>query len=248
MIKAIFFDFYNTLVRFWPPVEQIQIASCRKLGVSVTKDGIQKGYSLADDYFTRENSKFPLVKRSVKERDMFFAQYEQLILRGSGLDVTLNLARCVWKLTTIVPKSFVPFDDAIPTLRRLKELGLTLGVLSNLHRDMAVLTQQLHFEPYLDFCITSREVGAEKPHPTIFLSALARAGVNLEEAVHIGDQIYSDVQGAKGIGILPILLDREDRHVDVTDCHRIRSLSEVEGLVGSCLQNAVPFFNAPVAD
>ena len=227
MIKAVFFDFYNTLVRFWPPVEEVQAAVCREMGISVTKEGVQRGYSLADDYFSRENSRSSLARRSEEDRDRFFARYEQMILKGAGLDVTLDLAQRIWQMTTLVPKSFVTFDDVVPALRRLKEEGLILGVLSNLHRDMGSMVRALKLESYLDFCITSREVGAEKPHPPIFLAALDRAGVNPGEAAHVGDQYHSDVQGARAVGITPLLLDRGGWYTDVNNCQKVRSLLEV---------------------
>jgi putative hydrolase of the HAD superfamily len=232
MIKAVFFDFYNTLVRFWPPVEDIQIAACREMGLMATREGIQEGYGAADAFFNQENSRSSLARRSKEGRDQFFARYEQLILKGAGLDVSLDLARRIWELTTLVPKSFVPFDDVVPALKALKGVGLTLGVLSNLDRDMGALAKELGLKPYLDFCITSREVGAEKPHPPIFLAALARAGVSPEEAAHVGDQVHSDVEGARAVGIMPVLLDRESQHLEFAGCRRVRSLGEVKAVVG----------------
>ena len=80
MIKAIFLDFYNTLVQFWPPLDQIQQASCRELGLKVSGQGINRGYAVADVYFNRENEIRPLAERSEGERSEFFAHYEQMIL------------------------------------------------------------------------------------------------------------------------------------------------------------------------
>ena len=54
----------------------------------------------------------------------------------------------------------------------------------------------------------SADVGAEKPHPPIFLAALQRAGCAPDEALHVGDQYHSDVVGARNVGITPLLLDR----------------------------------------
>ena len=109
----------------------------------------------------------------------------------------------------------------------LKLQSLTLGVLSNINRDMDALSQELGLEIYLDFTVTSGEVGAGKPHPPIFLAALERAGVEPHEALHVGDSYSSDVLGARGVGIQPLLLDRDGLHADVTDCPRIASLMEV---------------------
>ena len=55
MIKAVSFDFYNTLVRFWPPLEEIQQAACHELGLKVREEAITQGYAVADVLFNREN-------------------------------------------------------------------------------------------------------------------------------------------------------------------------------------------------
>ncbi len=97
---------------------------------------------------------------------------------------------------------------------------------------MNALVHELGIAPYLDFCVYSRAVGADKPDPIIFRAALERAGVKANEAIHVGDQYASDVVGAQGVGIKALLLDRRDRMGNVTDCLRIRSLSEVEDYLG----------------
>ena len=100
-------------------------------------------------------------------------------------------------------------------------------MLTNLARDMDYICNRLGLEPYIDFVVTSQEVGVDKPNPPIFLAALERAGVNASEAIHVGDQYKFDVVGARGVGIAPILIDRYNLHPEVSDCPRIRSLSEV---------------------
>ena len=104
MIKAVSFDFYNTLVRFWPPLEEIQQAACHKLGLTVSEQSITHGYAVADVLFNRENEDRPLSQRTDKERLEFFGRYEQLILETSGVPVSLDLAQKVWNMAMAVPK------------------------------------------------------------------------------------------------------------------------------------------------
>ena len=231
MIKAIFLDFYNTLVRFWPPLDQIQQASCREIGLNVTEEGINRGYAIADVFFNRENEKQSLADRSDDERLDFFSHYEQMILEEAGLPVSLDLAAQIWQLAISVPKDFVPYDDVIPVISKLHEHGYKLGVLSNLRRDMQTLCQNLGLDQFLDFYVSSVDVGAEKPDPAVFLAALSKANVEASEAVHVGDQRRSDVVGAQRVGIHPVLLDRGGWHKDITDCVRINNLNELEPLL-----------------
>ena len=231
MIKAVSFDFYNTLVRFWPPLEEIQQAACHELGLTVKGEAITRGYAVADVFFNRENEDRPLSLRSEEERLDFFGRYEQLILETAGILVSMDLAQRVWQMAMAVPKDFIPFNDTLPALEQLREAGYKLGVITNLRRDLDQLCQQIGLSPYLDFTMSSEEAGTEKPHPPIFLAALKRAGAAPEEAVHVGDQVRSDVMGAKGVGMRAVLIDRGGFGPDSVDCPKIASLSELSQLL-----------------
>lgn len=231
MIKAVFFDFYNTLAYFWPPVQDIQAAACKQVGLYVEKEGILKGYAKADELFSRENHDRPLYLRSEEERNRFFSRYEQMILQGAGLDVSLALAESVWKVGATVPKSFALFGDVASTLTKLKEMGLATGVLSNLAEPLPPIVTSLGIDDRLDVLVTSLEVGAEKPDPRMFEAALKKVGILPNEAVHVGDQYHSDVGGARGVGMHAVLLDRGDWHSEITDCPRIASLADLVALL-----------------
>ena len=227
MIKAVSFDFYNTLVRFWPPLEEIQQAACHELGLTVQEEDITRGYAVADVLFNRENEDRPLSKRSDKERLEFFGRYEQLILETSGIPVSIDLAQKVWKMAMSIPKDFVPFHDSVPVLDQLRESGYQVGVITNLRRDLDELCQRVGLSPYLDFTVGSEEVGIEKPHPPIFMAALEKVGVSPEEVLHVGDQVRSDVMGAEGVGMKAILIDRSGYTPESEGCLTISSLSEL---------------------
>ena len=55
--------------------------------------------------------------------------------------------------------------------------------------------------------IDSTAVGHAKPDPAIFAVALARAGVNADDVVHVGDMVSTDIAGAEATGITAIHLD-----------------------------------------
>ena len=231
MIKAVSFDFYNTLVRFWPPLEEIQQAACHELGLTVHEDAITRGYAVADVFFNRENETRSLSLRSDDERLEFFGRYEQLILETAGVPVSIDLAQRVWKMAMSVPKDFIPFLDTVPALEQLREAGYKVGVITNLRRDLGQLCDRVGLSPYLDFAVGSEEVGMEKPHAPIFMAALKRVEAAPDEVVHVGDQIRSDVMGAQGVGMRAVLLDRSGYGPDTVDCPKIASLSELGQLL-----------------
>ena len=81
--------------------------------------------------------------------------------------------------------------------------------------------------------MTSIEARSEKPHAPIFREALRRANAEPRDVVHVGDQLESDVEGARRVGITPVLLDRDGNHPGVTHCHRIEALPELPELIKS---------------
>ena len=68
MIKAVFFDLYNTLAHFVPEREVLQELVCAQYGIRVDKYRIIQGYLIADDLMARENARNHLAKRSEQER------------------------------------------------------------------------------------------------------------------------------------------------------------------------------------
>ena len=234
MINTVFFDFYNTLVKFWPPLDQIQEAACSEFGLGVSEEGIRRGYAIADVYFNSENARKPLALRSDEERLEFFSVYEQMILENAGLSVSLDLATKIWNMASSIPKDFMPFDDTIEALSDLRSEGFKLGLISNLRRDMANFTEKLGLSSLIDICITSADVGVEKPNPAIFKAALDSAKVSADQAIHVGDQHKSDVLGAKSAGMHAILLDREGYSVDGDDCPVVQSLADIRPLLLEC--------------
>ena len=101
-----------------------------------------------------------------------------------------------------------PYPDAEPLLRGLRERGVRLAVVSNWDTRLRPILEKRGLRPYFDAVVISAEVGWRKPHPAIFLDALERLGVPPADAVHCGDSVGDDVEGARAAGIRPVLLDR----------------------------------------
>ncbi|HEY49023.1 MAG TPA: HAD-IA family hydrolase [Dehalococcoidia bacterium] len=227
MIKAVFFDFYSTLTSFDPPREELQASACREFGISVDPLALPRGYWIADDFMSRENARFPIQKRPKKDEQEFWADYEAVLLKEAGVEISRELALRIFTRVRQLDRSLVLFDDVLPTLEMVKARGIVLGLVSNLSRRLDSYCDELGLTLYIDFTLTSSEVDAEKPHTPIFLTALERAGVSATEAIHVGDQYYADVIGARAAGIKPLLLDRDGFWEGVNDCPRIRSLREI---------------------
>ena len=231
MIRAVFFDLYYTLARWWPPREELQATACQEFGIQVNAEGITRGYAAADAMMAHQNATRPLRTMSREERREFMAEYERLVLEGCGIQVSQELAGRIFARLRQIPYDLALFDDVLPILELLRQQELTLGLISNMNRHGAAVLERLGLTPYLSFVVTSEEVAAEKPHAPIFRAALERAEVEPHQTLHVGDQYESDVMGARGVGIHPVLLDRDGLQTHYNDVRRISTLTELPGVL-----------------
>ena len=105
-------------------------------------------------------------------------------------------------------RAWAPFEDAVPALEALRERGLRLAVVSNWDSRLRAILEEHALRPWFASVVISAEVGWRKPHPAIFLRAMADLGVRPGEVLHVGDSVGDDVEGARAAGIRPVLLDR----------------------------------------
>ncbi|MGD0353144.1 MAG: HAD family hydrolase [Dehalococcoidia bacterium] len=228
MIKAVLFDFYNTLASYYPPREDIYISSCRELGIDVEAKALFTSLTAADIFYRNENSRSPIDSKNPEEKINFYVEYVTRIIGGAGAEISRDAALQILAKIREYKWEFKVYDDALPVLKTLKKRGLILGLISNVAQDMEATYTKLGLQPYLTFKVTSAEVGYDKPRPEIFLAALGKAKVKPGEALYVGDQYQIDVVGARGVGIKALLIDRNDYFPDITDCPRLHRLTEIK--------------------
>ena len=231
MLRAVFFDLYGTIAGFEPGRFEVQSQACADFGITLTPEGVLRGYADADAYLGRENAAHHIGRRTPVQRTAVFEEYEWRVIRGSGVKVSLETAGKIWRRIQQIPHGLAPFPDAAPTLRALRDRSLLTGLISNMDTGGDELVAKLGLAGLFDLTVTSADVGATKPDPAIFRAALSRAGVEAHEAVHVGDQLSSDVQGALAVGIRAVLVDRDGNHPGYRECPRIESLSELPGIL-----------------
>ncbi|MCK4863471.1 MAG: HAD family hydrolase [Dehalococcoidales bacterium] len=227
MIKAVFFDLYQTLVRYEPPREEIEAKVLKDFGIDVSPAVLSRPMVVADEFIYNEIARRPLSDRSTEEKMALYAQYQGILLREAGIEYDQKIIPSLLGAMMQSSMDLVLFDDVTPLLDDLKGRGLILGLISNIEQDMTETLTKLELPSWLGIIVTSQDTGAGKPRPEIFREALRRAGVQPSEAIYIGDQYQVDIVGARGAGMKGILIDRNDYYRDITDCPKISSLSEV---------------------
>lgn len=131
-------------------------------------------------------------------------------------------------LTAVV---FTPYEDVVPALRTLREGGVKLVAASNWDVSLHAALARAGLDELLDDAVSSAAVGVVKPDPALFVEALRRAGVGAEHAVHVGDSLAADVEGARAAGIRPVLVARYGPPETEPGCAVITSFAELSSLV-----------------
>jgi putative hydrolase of the HAD superfamily len=236
-ITAVLFDMYGTLAGFDPPREYIQAQAAGKIGLEVTKEGIDAGYHMADEFMTSQNAKKPVRSMNGNEQWAFFARFEQLVLRGAGHEVDLTVSGEIWAEVRKQSYRIALFPDVLDGLDSLRANGLIVGIISNMNSGGQRLCDDMGLTGHVDFAVTSGETGFEKPDRRIFEAALLKAGVAAGEAAVVGDQLESDIYGAENAGLVPILMDRYNGYVNYTAHPRVIDMESVITVIAKMASN-----------
>jgi HAD superfamily hydrolase (TIGR01509 family) len=116
-------------------------------------------------------------------------------------------------LYSLVPAGLGPALDA------LRASGVKVAVISNSEGMLEDLFETLGIRDYFDLVVDSAKFGIEKPDVRIFQRALDAFSVRPEDALHLGDSIATDIEGARAAGMRAALIDPygqcEGRALDV---------------------------------
>jgi putative hydrolase of the HAD superfamily len=100
--------------------------------------------------------------------------------------------------------------DVVPLLKKLRERGIKVGVLSNTMWPRSAHERVFRRDGVLDLidgAVYSSEIPWTKPHPEAFRAAMAAVGVDdPATCVFVGDRPYDDVHGAKRAGMRAVLI------------------------------------------
>lgn len=91
-------------------------------------------------------------------------------------------------------------------VHELKKRGKLIGLISNADVMEAAAWQDSPIAPLFDSVVFSCHVGSAKPEPTIYQIALNELGIEADEAVFVGDGGSDELQGARDVGITPIMV------------------------------------------
>ncbi|MGA0200235.1 MAG: HAD-IA family hydrolase [Prochlorotrichaceae cyanobacterium] len=100
------------------------------------------------------------------------------------------------------------YPDVLPALKQWRSQGIRLGIVSNFDSRLYPLLDALNLTLFFSSVTISTEVGAAKPDPKIFFTALQKHKCTPEQAWYIGDSQTEDYWGARSVGLRSLLIQR----------------------------------------
>ena len=220
-VRAVLLDALGTLVELQPPAPRLR-RLLRESGFDVSEEEAGAGFVAEIAYYLDHHLEGSDPERLERLRDRCADEMR----RALGID---GLDHATARRAMLGSLEFTAYPDVLPALGELREGGIALVVASNWDCSLPDWLAPTGILDLVDGVVTSAEVGEAKPSPRVFERALAVARVSPGEALHVGDKVDNDVQGAAAAGVRAVLLQREgDPPAGVES---IRSLSELVALL-----------------
>jgi putative hydrolase of the HAD superfamily len=93
-----------------------------------------------------------------------------------------------------------PQDDVLSALRRLRERGVKLGLLSNIDEREAVNWASSPLSPLFDATCMSFQIGHSKPSREAYSYVLSKLGADAPSSAYVGDGNHDELRGAREAG------------------------------------------------
>lgn len=199
MTKAVFIDYTGTiLTKTSRDVEEMVARVCKHSDMHDPREFTSYWWGMIKEYGDACNGDAYLTEDGMVDR--MLARCEAEIRLRENLDELHVLCRRFWM--------YAPFFEDVSEFFR--KCPCPIYVISNNGEKYIAEAMRVNGLSPAGI-VTADMVRAHKPHPALFRKALEVAGCGAAEAVHIGDSVTSDVQGAQAVGIRAILLDRDGK-------------------------------------
>ena len=156
-------------------------------------------------------------------------RFRRPLSEGRGLEITeaLCLEMSDRFLEYCATKSGV-VEGAHELMDYLKGRGYRMHMTSNgFHEVQYKKLAASGLRNYFDTIILSEDAGANKPSKAFFDYALAKSGASVDTTMMIGDNLQTDIIGARDMGLDTILFNRWDIPPSDIPTHTVAALREI---------------------
>ena len=235
MVKAVFFDFYDTLCTWGQPL----IVRLQKIADRYGFEIDAARYAAArENLYAEASGSDPTTHALLETMQEIIESYYEFV---KALGVQEHVEQMTWELLQSEHSLFAAnaatlYEDTVPTLQHLRDVGLRLAIVSNWDTPLDPLTERLGIAHYFDIIVASHDarVRSAKPDPHIFNYTLAAIGVSAEERFMLGILTKRTSVGQKMRGSVQYS-STEMAHKPADGHETIRNLSELPALLSGCV-------------
>jgi HAD superfamily hydrolase (TIGR01549 family) len=159
--------------------------------------------------------------------------FKELGLKRMDLKWIHNLTLQYWK---VYAANSPPFRDAEPTVRKLKRAGYKLGMVSDSDGTPGMKRKRIRQVPFHNLfeaiVVAGEDTPRVKPGHESFLLIAKKLRVQPKSSIYVGDNPRTDIDGAKAVGMLSVIVRRRGNRGGDPD-YRVPNLRAVPGLVKS---------------
>jgi putative hydrolase of the HAD superfamily len=210
MIKAVLFDFYNTLAEttnFGPSWEEV----VTELGYDLPADVRERWWN--DGIDGTEHDEHSI------SRDHYVAWQQSRVrsmLGDCGVPDDAHDAFIARVREISAHNRIDAYEEVAGVLSDLRTRGVALAICSNWDWDLHEAVESAGLTGAVDVVVSSAWVGARKPHPRMYAHTLDQLGIAPEDALFVGDTWACDVDGPRAAGMHTVYLRRAHLGVDHT--------------------------------
>ena len=166
------------------------------------------------------------------------ARFTELVGQAGGDGVDHRAGTLASRYRSVYETTWFTVPGARPLVEAIVGQGLRVAIVTNnVRREQELKLARCGLTSLVETLVTSEEVGAQKPDPRIFQTALDRIGVSAPDAVMVGDAWPTDVVGARRAGLRPVWLNRfgeASRDASVRELRSLEPLAEaLAAIVGN---------------
>ena len=165
------------------------------------------------------------IKKELLHVNRFYLTFKELkfdnLLTASKF--AESYSQNIEKHNTLMPDTYEILEFLKPNF---KLYIITNGFKEFQHRKL----KKSGLEPFFDDVFISETIGYHKPHIAFFEHILKKTGAKKEECLIIGDDMKTDIQGAKNIGIDCVSYNPMNE-IDLVPNYKISSLLELKQIL-----------------
>ena len=212
MIKAVIFDMYETLITHYDSPLYFSMHMAADAGIPVEE--FQALWMPTD------------TERTIGQLSFEDAIRDILMKKDRYSDTLLE--KIIEKRIAVKKDCFEHLHpEIIPMLRKLREQGIKVGLISNCFSEEAVVIRESTLFPCFDAVYLSYEQGVKKPDPEIFTRCMKELQVKAEECLFVGDGGSHELEASDTLGMKPL---QAIWYLKEGTLHRIKPMEEYEQL------------------